>query len=160
MPADQKADWSLIDFARQLAGIPQSTLEVDYNSIEPTPASEALAPANESNTIPDNPALISKKQGAVPSALQNTQPAQVIEPETPGGKQLRTPDEIAKMITATLRAIDSCPERGFVVTVYGSNPWNAMLTIKPEAGPKIDGSLWRSRVQEIGVRLRDDFDII
>jgi hypothetical protein len=63
------------------------------------------------------------------------------------------------MILDSLRAID-CPARGFVVTVYGSNPWNAMLTIQPEAGPRIDGLLWRSRVQEIGVRLRDDFDII
>jgi hypothetical protein len=152
----------LIDFARQIAGIPQSALEVEYNSIQSTPGSEAsaLAPPNDSNTIPDNPPLISKKQDAVPTALQNTQPAQAIEPRTSGGKQLRIPDEIAKMIMATLQAIDSCPERGFVVTVYGSNPWNAMLTIKPEAGPKIDHHLWRSRVQEIGVRLRDDFDII
>ena len=32
----------------------------------------------------------------------------------------------------SLRTIDGCPNRGFVVTVYGSNPWNAMLTIRPE----------------------------
>lgn len=35
----------------------------------------------------------------------------------------------------SLRSIDGCPARGFIVTVYGSNPWNAMLTIRLEAGP-------------------------
>jgi hypothetical protein len=35
-----------------------------------------------------------------------------------------------------------------------------VLTIKPEAGPVINHLLWRSRVQEIGMRLRDDIDII
>ncbi|WP_375413027.1 hypothetical protein [uncultured Bradyrhizobium sp.] len=61
---------------------------------------------------------------------------------------------------ATLRAIDGCPERGFVVTVYGSNPWNAMLTIRPEAGRITDRALWRTRVQEIGARLRKQYDLI
>jgi hypothetical protein len=59
-----------------------------------------------------------------------------------------------------LRTVDSCPDRGLVVTVYGSNPWNAMLTIRSEAGPAIDGPRWFSRVREIAVRLRDDFDVI
>jgi hypothetical protein len=48
----------------------------------------------------------------------------------------------------------------FVFTVYGSYPSNAMLTVKPEAGPVINHLLWRSRVQEIGMRLRDDIDIV
>jgi hypothetical protein len=34
-----------------------------------------------------------------------------------------------------------------------------MLTIRPEAGPRIDRELWRSRVHDIGVRLRNDFDV-
>lgn len=59
----------------------------------------------------------------------------------------------------SLRTIDGCPNRGFVVAVYGSNPWNAMLTIRPEAGTCIDRELWCSRVQDIGVRLRSDFDV-
>jgi len=68
-------------------------------------------------------------------------------------------DEIAGIVMKSLRAIDGCPNRGFVVTVYGSNPWNAMLTIRPEAGPRIDRELWRSRVHDIGVQLRNDFDV-
>jgi hypothetical protein len=35
-----------------------------------------------------------------------------------------------------------------------------MLTINPEAGPIKDAQLWRTRVQEIGTRLRQDFDVI
>ena len=59
----------------------------------------------------------------------------------------------------SLRTIEGCPNRGFAVTVYGSNPWNAMLTIRPEAGPGIDRELWCSRAHDIGVRLRSDFDV-
>jgi hypothetical protein len=165
MPADEKSNWSLVDFARQVAGLTQSAPEADVNSIEPVPVGEksafAPAPAEKSNTIPENPPLISKKQDTAPADLPNTQvPHVVIEPRTSGRKQLRTPDELAKMIMATLRAIDSCPDRGLIVTVYGSNPWNAMLTIRPEAGLAIDRPLWLSRVREIGVRLRNDFDVI
>jgi hypothetical protein len=35
-----------------------------------------------------------------------------------------------------------------------------MLTIKPEAGRVRDVQLWRQRVQDIGARLRRDFDLI
>lgn len=59
----------------------------------------------------------------------------------------------------SLRTIDGCPISGFIVTVYGSNPWNAMLTIRPEAGPRIDRELLRSRVHDIGVQLRNQFDV-
>jgi hypothetical protein len=75
-------------------------------------------------------------------------------------KQSRTPAEIAKMIQDELLTMDGCPERGYVVTVYGSNPWNAMLMIRPEAGTAIDRSLWTSRVREIGLQLRDSFDVV
>ena len=35
-----------------------------------------------------------------------------------------------------------------------------MLTIKPEAGRIKDAQLWRERVQDIGVRLRQDIDLV
>lgn len=31
--------------------------------------------------------------------------------------------------------------------------------IRPEAGPRVDRTLWRSRVQDITWRLRSEFDI-
>jgi hypothetical protein len=77
-----------------------------------------------------------------------------------GKRQLRTAGELADIILNALRAVDGVPERGFLITVYGSRPWNAMLTIKPEAGRIKDVQLWRQRVQDIGARLRRDFDLI
>jgi hypothetical protein len=72
----------------------------------------------------------------------------------------RTPAELAAIILNALQTLDDCPERGFEVTVYGANPWNAMLTIKPEAGPVADAALWRERAREMAVRLRQAYDLI
>jgi hypothetical protein len=58
---------------------------------------------------------------------------------------------MADIILNALRSIEGVPARGFVVTVYGTNPWSAMLTIKPEAGRIKDAQLWRERVQDIGL---------
>jgi hypothetical protein len=160
MTADEKSDWSLIDFARKLAVIPQTGPLAGFNFPEPAAGDGALAAApkaaNEDDTIPKIP----PKNYAPTAALQNAHASQVIAPGALGKKQLKTPGEIATMIMAALRSIDNCPDRGLIVTVYGSNPWNALLTIRPEAGSSIDRSLWFSRVQEIGMRLREDFDII
>jgi hypothetical protein len=141
MTADQKpadSDWSLLDFARQLAGL----------------RSEGPAPEANDGEPPERPRVFEPQP--VPAEPPKTQPA---EQET-SGRKLRTPDEIAEMITTELRAFPDCPERGFVVTVYGSNPWNAMLTIRPEAGRITERELWLSRVQEMGAQLQDHYDVI
>jgi hypothetical protein len=67
---------------------------------------------------------------------------------------------MAKIIFNALKGLDGVPERGFIITVYGANPWNAMLTIGTDAGAVRDAQGWRERVQEIAVRLRSNFDII
>lgn len=71
----------------------------------------------------------------------------------------KTADELAGIILKALQTLDGAPASGFAVTVYGSNPWNAMLTIKPEAGPVADPDLWRGRVRDMAARLRQDFDL-
>ncbi len=71
----------------------------------------------------------------------------------------KTADELAGIILKALQTLDGAPASGFAVTVYGSNPWNAMLTIKPEAGPIADPDLWRGRVRDMAARLRQDFDL-
>ena len=38
------------------------------------------------------------------------------------------------MIHHDLSMIEGCPTRGVNVTVYGLNPWNALLTFDVEAG--------------------------
>jgi hypothetical protein len=60
--------------------------------------------------------------------------AEQSEPEVPT-KQNKTPEELAAMIHHDLSQIEGCPQRGLKVTVYGLNPWNAMLTFGVEAGP-------------------------
>ena len=162
MPADGNPEWSLVDFARQIAEMPKSELEAAFNFTEPVPNKKMdlpPAPAKPGDMSAEDPP-VSREQGPASADAQNAQPAPIVAPVTSRKRQLRTPDEIATMILTMLRAVDSCPDRGLVVTVYGSNPWNAMLTIRPEAGPAIDGPRWFSRVREIAVRLRGDFDVI
>lgn len=83
------------------------------------------------------------------------------EPDRPAETydRRKTADELAGIILKALQTLDGAPASGFVVTVYGGNPWNAMLTIKPDAGPVADPGLWRARVREMAVRLRQDFDL-
>lgn len=170
MKADENTDESLVDFAKQVFGAHQNTPEVGFNFVEPEPAEEKAAPtaaepekiaaATENNPTAD--------ENAVPSVVPETSEIAVADApaSVPMGtgtvndaRQSRTAAEMTDIIRNALRAIDGVPERGFTVTVYGTNPWNAMLTIAPEAGPIKDARLWRTRVQEIGARLRQDFDI-
>jgi hypothetical protein len=55
-----------------------------------------------------------------------------MEPPT---KEKKTAEELAVMIREDLGKMDGCPKRGLTVTVYGLDPWNAMLTFGVDAGP-------------------------
>ena len=72
----------------------------------------------------------------------------------------RSAEDLAAIILNALRTLDGSPKAGFLVTIYGANPWNAMLTITPAAGAIKDAPLWRERVKEMGVRLRQHYDLI
>jgi hypothetical protein len=152
MPTDEEIDRSLVEFAQKIAAIPKGIAN-EGRPIEPPPvASRAAPPAAAevgSQSLPP----------PLPAGRQPDPDIRLALPSDAGGKQFRNAEEIAGIIMKSLRTIDGCPNRGFIVTVYGSNPWNAMLTIRPEAGPRIDRELWCSRVQDIGVRLRSDFDV-
>ena len=167
MSVDEEPDWSLVEFAKQVAAIPRRISEAggDIGTVNPT---------EEKNEPPAVPEGDGKKE-VTPAPFETspmvddersvaTTPSVRTDSANQRGasriRQQRTPDEIAKVIMETLRTIDRCPDRGFIVTVYGSNPWNAMLTIRPEAGPSIDRTLWSSRVQDIGIQLRADFDVV
>jgi hypothetical protein len=124
------------------------------------------APEDDPELKPDQTADAQERTKADEAPLMAVAEAQALPPveATPfaseGKRQLRTAGELADIILNALRAVDGVPERGFLITVYGSRPWNAMLTIKPEAGRIKDVQLWRQRVQDIGARLRRDFDLI
>jgi hypothetical protein len=72
----------------------------------------------------------------------------------------RSAEELAAIILNALRTLDGSPNDGFAVTVYGANPWNAMLTITPAAGAIKNAPLWRERVKEMAIRLREYYDLV
>jgi len=150
MARNEEIDKGLLAFARKIAAIPKQIAD-DGRSAELSPGVGPPVSADKSKIGNESlEAPLSHGDRADPPPIA-----------TPGvrGKQLRNVDEMASLIIKTLRTMENCPDRGFVITVYGSNPWNAMLTIRPEAGPRIDRQLWCSRVRDIGVQFRNEFDI-
>jgi hypothetical protein len=176
--ADDGADWSLVNFAKQVFGAKPAAPETAFNFVEPPPAEEepaSTAAETDQVAAPEHDAAAAKDETApVEEPVKAVEPAEIAVAEvadipsteamqpTTGkeGRQSRTASEMADMVLNALRADYAVPARGFVVTVYGAQPWNAMLTIKPEAGPIKDARLWRERVQDIGAQLRRDFDVI
>jgi hypothetical protein len=121
------------------------------------------APLPEAELPEDNPRALSESLGAEASQQPEAGPVEETA-ATPSDQpesydRRKTADELAGIILKALQTLDGAPARGFVVTVYGGNPWNAMLTIKPEAGPIADPGLWRTRVRDMAARLRQDFDL-
>jgi hypothetical protein len=170
---DEGADWSLIDFAKRVFGA-QNAPDVGFDFVEtrlvaaealPPPAAQLAVAEQKEPATPKTPEESSAVSGPVPPlAIEEAKGVQLPAPRKEAtrqeGRQSRTATEMADIILNALRSIEGVPQRGFVVTVYGTNPWNAMLTIKPEAGRIKDAQLWRERVQDIGARLRQDFDLV
>jgi hypothetical protein len=176
--ADDSADWSLVNFAKQVFGAKPAAPETAFNFVEPEPTEDE--PASTTAETDEVAAPDKDLPAAEDEIAPVEEPVKTVEPEemavaevqdvsSPGGmqpaiskdgRQSRTASEMADIILNALRADYPAPARGFVVTVYGSRPWNAMLTIKPEAGRIKDARLWRERVQDIGAQLRRDFDVI
>jgi hypothetical protein len=169
MSGSNEVDLHLLAFARQVAAIPRRISEEDeafvQNAVQGAPlAMPPVAAAPTAVLLPDiaampNTATTPTPVKQIPKAFPEGQPARSIEFPKITDKKIRTPDELAGLIMTTLREVGDCPDQGFLVTVYGCNPWNAMLMIRPEAGPRIDRTLWLSRVQDITARLRSEFDI-
>jgi hypothetical protein len=159
MSTSSEVDKHLLEFARQVAAIPRRISEGDSAPSDAPVAAVTITPAPVSAPVP--PAIPPKEKVEAPA--QQT-PA-VTTKQTDSGpakntaRKLCTPEELANRIMETLRQVGDLPQRGFVITVYGSNPWNALLTVRPEAGPFIDRTLWSSRVQDVVGRLRNEFDI-
>jgi hypothetical protein len=127
MSTAEELDRSLVEFAQKIAAIPKGIADEDRATEPPPVASRAAPPA----------AAEVGSQSLPPPLPAGERPDPDVRPATPAGvagKQVRNAEEIAGIVMKSLRTIDGCPNRGFVVTVYGSNPWNAMLTIRPEAG--------------------------
>ena len=77
------------------------------------------------------------------------------------GPRTRTSAEMEQIILRALRAIDGCPKRGLEITVYGSNPWNAMLRITPAAEmTPVAAPLWRERIRVLLPLLRGQYEVL
>jgi len=79
-----------------------------------------------------------------------------MEPPT---KEKKTAEELAVMIREDLGKIDGCPKRGVTVTVYGLNPWNAMLSFGADAGPVPNKADLQAFCDIITERLKRLYDV-
>lgn len=147
-PTPSEIDPHLLEFARQVASIPKRISEKDNGVVAARNTSLAAPVTVPSNAIVADPGSQPADRSMAPIVLPGK-----------SGKTLRTSREIGSLIMIMLREFGDAPEQGFAITVYGSNPWNTLLMIRPEAGPCIDRALWLSRVQDITMQLRNEFDI-
>jgi hypothetical protein len=74
-------------------------------------------------------------------------------------KQTKTVEELAAMIHQDLSKIEGCPETGVKVTVYGSNPWNCLLTFGADAGPVRNRAELKAFCDIITERLKRLYDV-
>lgn len=74
-------------------------------------------------------------------------------------KKMKTAEELAAMIHDDLSMIDGCPARGIKVTVYGLNPWNALLAFGVESGPVRNKADLQAFFEVITERLKRLYDI-
>ena len=116
----------------------------------------AMRILGQPQSISDPPPVQPKVQ---PSALE-------IKVEAPEGstdvfqaKETKTAAELAQMLEADLSKHPDCPTKGFVVTVYGSIQWRAMLMITPAAGPVRNPQEWRDLTEELAERIRKRYDL-
>jgi hypothetical protein len=93
----------------------------------------------------------------VPTTSETEEPHGLARP-TPA-KEKRTPEELAAMIRQDLSNVDGCPRRGVIVTVYGLNPWNSMLTFGVDAGPVPNKADLQSFCDIITERLKRLYDV-
>ena len=63
------------------------------------------------------------------------------------------------MIREDLGKIDGCPKRGVTATVYGLNPWNAMLSFGADAGPVPNKADLQAFCDIITERLKRLYDV-
>jgi hypothetical protein len=165
--ADENADWKLTDFAKRVLGASQGNLEHELSFLASVnPENPASVDTGSPDEAPIEAAIGPTEHPSAHDASDSTADQQEVQPRKFGVDRVvsepkaKTPGEMADIILGVLRSVRGVPERGFQVTVYGANPWNAMLTITPEAGPVRDAQIWRTRVQDIGARLRQDFELI
>lgn len=145
MPDDENSDdgisWAEHIFGRMAVGPGRDPQEPNANAVmEPAPATATQ----------DNPV----SEGPPPEAPDATPSEGAIQQ-----RELKTADELARMIETDLARHPDCPAAGFRVTVYGWPHWRAMLTIAPAAGAVHHPQEWRNLTNDLADRLRKRYDL-
>lgn len=118
-----------------------------FETAKPATGDQKLAPADEGARDGLDPIV---PEGKAPVSL---------EPElTVESTRQVTRGELAELIIKALQAGDKYPTNGFEITIYGSQPWNAMLRIMPAAGA-VKADVWRERLQTVVLLFRDRYEI-
>lgn len=127
-------DKEIINLAQQIIGQQQ-----------PKSAPPPAEPESQPPT-PSGLAVEARQDTAAPAAV-------------PTGRETKTTEELARMIEADLAKHPQCPRKGFVVTVYGTTLWRAMLMITPAAGPVRNPQEGRDLTEQLAERLRQRYDL-
>ena len=68
---------------------------------------------------------------------------------------------MADIILRNVQREDGGPKDGFEITVYGSNPWNAMLRITTAARiTALEARAWRERIRIMVPILRGQYEVV
>lgn len=118
------------------------------------PSQGTAGPAEESIPKADSGTDTGKTQSDQPQ-VENDASAGA----STGQRVLISADRMASLILEGLREIDGFPTSGVSLTVYGYQPWNAMLSFAPRSVRSAAASRYRSTLTELVGQLRSRFDI-
>jgi hypothetical protein len=68
-------------------------------------------------------------------------------------------EKVQSLLLQSLARIPNFPERGVAVTVYGFNPWNAMLNFAPRSASHRDAIMFREALADMVQKLRVQVDV-
>jgi hypothetical protein len=126
---------------------------------------------------PPSPGAPTTKPDEIPKPQMPDQPTQEIADDSPkreppvaaqpppmpqAGQQGRAklrPSKVQELLLDGLRHMPDFPGRGVSVTVYGSNPWNAMLNFAPGSTSHRNAIVLREALSDIVQKLRATIEV-
>ena len=105
-----------------------------------------------------------QKQGVAPAAPDAPTPLPTWLTAIPkrqrfSNQPLKTAAQARALIIEGLRQIPGFPSEGVTVTVYGFQPWSAMLTFAPNSTTLANATRYRKILAEIVYDLRKNFEV-
>ncbi|WP_035994466.1 MULTISPECIES: hypothetical protein [unclassified Bradyrhizobium] len=111
------------------------------------------APPTPAPPAPEMPPTLEEEP--VTAAASPAKPVAPLSAGGPDGKRARLPAvAIADLVLGELRKVEGFSRSGVSITVYGSRPWNAMVTFAPFSTTSQDAARLRHALPDIVFRLR------